>query len=109
MDLHDAAKHYEDNRRFWAREIALMVDKATHQSRKQVLCFLSGRTEPMSADRIFKVLIGSSEAGGIHAGHLSTVLRQLYEGGLLSRERHFRAFYYRTTELGDMVVRHLQS
>jgi hypothetical protein len=107
LDLHTAAKRYEEQRRFWAREIADVLHQKTYRSRLSLLQRLVALGEPMTALGLSDCL--PSQKGTRHnlASFASGLLKDLVEVGLVTRTRSQYSYWYVPTELADLVLAYL--
>jgi hypothetical protein len=107
LDLHLAAKRYEEMRNFWAREIALTLARGYYKTQVALLRKLADHGQPMRADRARAALPTpyanehSRETAG--TGFLLNLLRS----GLVTRVKMERAYWYTITELGALVLMYL--
>jgi len=107
LDLHSAAQRYEEQRRFWAREMALLLSQKPYRSRLTLLRHLVARHEPMTAQDMADYLPSQKASKRNLASFASGLLKSLVEAGLVRRTRHQYTYWYQQTELADLVLAYL--
>lgn len=108
MDLHSAAKRYEEHRRFWAREIALTLTHGSFRNQRAILQALAVHGQPMQAKHVNAALLSSSTNTHSRETLLANVIKRLREAGLVTRsKRKERIYSYTLTELGHLVLLYL--
>jgi hypothetical protein len=107
LDLHTASRRYEEGRRFWAREIAVLLARRYSSNWQILLRKLLGSDHPLLATTLsecFPVKWGSKVG---HETHTVNMLRDLMRGGMVTRTGNRRAYRYAITELGELVCMYL--
>lgn len=111
MDLHNVTKRYEEQRLFWAREIAEVLKKPQHRSLAKILRRLVTVGKPLNGKDMADSLRDSlalKENSKMSWGHyIAQRLNDLKENGFAKEIKGKRAYLYVHTELAELVCGYL--
>jgi len=110
LDIRQAVRHYEERRRFWAREIALILKSDVYRSKVAVLRAVSVSASQRVIDSytVCNIVPRSERLNeNAHYKHIAMLLKALHDDGLVARVKRDKAFFYHMSELGTLVLEYL--
>lgn len=107
MDLHTATTRYEEQRQFWAREIAGMLGRASFRARRLLLRMLAQAPAPMDADAMGQAIMTHNPNPDTRRTLANALLLECTKLGLVRRRRQQHAYWYTLSELGALVLEYL--